>query len=249
MSEDHADADDDPGRRPSWLGHRRRGRRARRTHARCSAGRPSVGTTGRRSRAPISSSMPRAARKSAPTSRRRSTAASGGSSSPRPAGRSIATPSSAPSGTLARAAVVSANFSLGVALFARLVETAAELFGSVAGFDPYLVEWHRRAKADRPSGTAAGARPATRRHTIRRDHARRPRDRLDPSRRVAGHAPRRLRCRRRDRRAPADRARPDRPTRPASWPPPTGCAASPERPASTRSTPSWTNCWRGRDAA
>ena len=51
-------------------------------------------------------------------------------------------------------AVVSANFSLGVALFARLVERAAELFGAVAGFDPFLVEWHRRAKADRPSGTA-----------------------------------------------------------------------------------------------
>ncbi len=51
-------------------------------------------------------------------------------------------------------AVVSANFSLGVALFGRLVETAAELFGGVPGFDPFLVEWHRRAKADRPSGTA-----------------------------------------------------------------------------------------------
>lgn len=51
-------------------------------------------------------------------------------------------------------AVVAANFSLGVALFARLVETAAELFGAVEAFDPYLVEWHRRAKADRPSGTA-----------------------------------------------------------------------------------------------
>jgi 4-hydroxy-tetrahydrodipicolinate reductase len=51
-------------------------------------------------------------------------------------------------------AVVSANFSLGVALFARLVETAAGLFGAVPGFDPFLVEWHRRAKADRPSGTA-----------------------------------------------------------------------------------------------
>ncbi|MBA2718765.1 MAG: hypothetical protein H0U52_05905 [Chloroflexi bacterium] len=51
-------------------------------------------------------------------------------------------------------AVVSANFSLGVALFARLVESAAGLFGTVAGFDPFLVEWHRRAKADRPSGTA-----------------------------------------------------------------------------------------------
>lgn len=51
-------------------------------------------------------------------------------------------------------AVVAANFSLGVALFGRLVEVATELFGTVDGFDPYLVEWHRRAKADRPSGTA-----------------------------------------------------------------------------------------------
>lgn len=51
-------------------------------------------------------------------------------------------------------AVVAANFSLGVALFARLVETATDMFGGVDGFDPYLVEWHRRAKTDRPSGTA-----------------------------------------------------------------------------------------------
>lgn len=51
-------------------------------------------------------------------------------------------------------AVVAANFSLGVNLFARLVEVATDLFGSVDGFDPYLVEWHRRNKADRPSGTA-----------------------------------------------------------------------------------------------
>jgi len=62
-------------------------------------------------------------------------------------------------------AVVSANFSLGVALFARLVENAAGLFGAVAGFDPFLVEWHRRAKADRPSGTALDlARRLTARH-------------------------------------------------------------------------------------
>lgn len=62
-------------------------------------------------------------------------------------------------------AVVSANFSLGVALFARLVESAAELFGAVTGFDPFLVEWHRRAKADRPSGTALDlARRLTARH-------------------------------------------------------------------------------------
>lgn len=51
-------------------------------------------------------------------------------------------------------AVVAANFSLGVALFGRLVEAATELFGAVEAFDPYLVEWHRRGKADRPSGTA-----------------------------------------------------------------------------------------------
>jgi 4-hydroxy-tetrahydrodipicolinate reductase len=52
------------------------------------------------------------------------------------------------------AAVVGANYSLGVALFARLVDAATDLFGSLEAFDPYLVEWHRRSKADRPSGTA-----------------------------------------------------------------------------------------------
>jgi 4-hydroxy-tetrahydrodipicolinate reductase len=51
-------------------------------------------------------------------------------------------------------AVAAPNFSLGVVLFGRLVETAVELFGSIDGFDPYLLEWHRRAKRDRPSGTA-----------------------------------------------------------------------------------------------
>ena len=51
-------------------------------------------------------------------------------------------------------AVVASNFSLGVALFSRLVAVAAELFGTTDGFDPYLVEWHRRGKADRPSGTS-----------------------------------------------------------------------------------------------
>jgi len=52
-------------------------------------------------------------------------------------------------------AVAAPNFSLGVALFTRLVDAAVGLFGSVEAFDPYLVEWHRRSKADRPSGTAA----------------------------------------------------------------------------------------------
>jgi 4-hydroxy-tetrahydrodipicolinate reductase len=51
-------------------------------------------------------------------------------------------------------AVASASFSLGVMLFARLVEDATRLFGPFAEYDPYIVEWHRRTKADRPSGTA-----------------------------------------------------------------------------------------------
>jgi len=64
------------------------------------------------------------------------------------------------------AAVAAPNFSLGVALFGRLVEAAVGLFGSLDAFDPYLLEWHRRSKRDRPSGTAvdlarriAGAHP------------------------------------------------------------------------------------------
>lgn len=51
-------------------------------------------------------------------------------------------------------AITAPNFSLGVALFGRLVEAAVELFGPLEAFDPYLLEWHRRAKRDRPSGTA-----------------------------------------------------------------------------------------------
>jgi 4-hydroxy-tetrahydrodipicolinate reductase len=52
------------------------------------------------------------------------------------------------------AAVAASNLSLGVALFGRLVDRAVELFGPVEAFDPYIVEWHRRTKVDRPSGTA-----------------------------------------------------------------------------------------------
>jgi 4-hydroxy-tetrahydrodipicolinate reductase len=53
------------------------------------------------------------------------------------------------------AAVAAANFSLGVVLFGRLVDAAVGLFGPLEAFDPYLLEWHRRSKRDRPSGTAA----------------------------------------------------------------------------------------------
>lgn len=57
-------------------------------------------------------------------------------------------------GEFGATAVFASNFSLGVVLFGRLVETAVELFGPLADFDPYLLEWHRRSKRDRPSGTA-----------------------------------------------------------------------------------------------
>jgi 4-hydroxy-tetrahydrodipicolinate reductase len=51
------------------------------------------------------------------------------------------------------AAVVAPNLALGAAIFLRLAEQAAAMYAS-AGFEPSIVEWHRRGKADRPSGTA-----------------------------------------------------------------------------------------------
>ncbi len=51
-------------------------------------------------------------------------------------------------------AVAAANFSLGVALFERLVDSATRLFAPLTDYDPFVVEWHRARKADRPSGTA-----------------------------------------------------------------------------------------------
>lgn len=51
-------------------------------------------------------------------------------------------------------AVVAPTFSLAAVLFAELAEHAAQLFGRFPEYDPYVFEHHRRAKADRPSGTA-----------------------------------------------------------------------------------------------
>ena len=51
-------------------------------------------------------------------------------------------------------AVAAPNLGLGAAVFLRLVSEAARLAAAVGGFEPSVVEWHRRAKADRPSGTA-----------------------------------------------------------------------------------------------
>jgi 4-hydroxy-tetrahydrodipicolinate reductase len=60
-------------------------------------------------------------------------------------------------GALRRAggvAVVAPNLALGAALFLRLVDEAARLAAALGGFEPSVMEWHRRSKADRPSGTA-----------------------------------------------------------------------------------------------
>ncbi len=50
--------------------------------------------------------------------------------------------------------VAAPTYSLGAILFGELAETAARLFGRFSEYDPYLLEWHRRTKPDRPSGTA-----------------------------------------------------------------------------------------------
>jgi 4-hydroxy-tetrahydrodipicolinate reductase len=52
------------------------------------------------------------------------------------------------------AAVWGATFSIGVGLFIRLAEDATRLFGRFEAYDPFVVEWHRAGKIDRPSGTA-----------------------------------------------------------------------------------------------
>ena len=51
--------------------------------------------------------------------------------------------------------VVGPTFSVGVVLFTAVAEEAARRFGRFAEYDPYVFEWHRRTKPDRPSGTAA----------------------------------------------------------------------------------------------
>jgi 4-hydroxy-tetrahydrodipicolinate reductase len=75
------------------------------------------------------------------------------------------------------AAVVAANFSPGVNLLGRLVGSASRMFGALPAYDPYLVEWHRRGKADRPSGTALElGRRILEGHPVKRRLADGPRD-------------------------------------------------------------------------
>lgn len=53
------------------------------------------------------------------------------------------------------AAVVAPTFSPAAAVLLRSAGQLAALLGRLGGYDPYVVEWHRAAKRDRPSGTAA----------------------------------------------------------------------------------------------
>jgi 4-hydroxy-tetrahydrodipicolinate reductase len=52
------------------------------------------------------------------------------------------------------ALVYSANFSIGMNLFFRIVKEASVMFARHAEYDPFLVEAHHKFKKDAPSGTA-----------------------------------------------------------------------------------------------
>jgi 4-hydroxy-tetrahydrodipicolinate reductase len=50
--------------------------------------------------------------------------------------------------------VYAANFSIGVQLFYRAAQAAAEMFAGFPMYEPYITEAHHRTKRDAPSGTA-----------------------------------------------------------------------------------------------
>jgi 4-hydroxy-tetrahydrodipicolinate reductase len=50
--------------------------------------------------------------------------------------------------------VIAPNFSIGMGLFYAAIADAARRYLAVGGYDPWIAEWHHRAKADAPSGTA-----------------------------------------------------------------------------------------------
>jgi 4-hydroxy-tetrahydrodipicolinate reductase len=68
--------------------------------------------------------------------------------------------------------VVAPTFSLGAVLFSELAEEAARRFGSFTDYDPYVLEWHRRTKADRPSGTALAVAERLLPHLVAKRRAR-----------------------------------------------------------------------------
>jgi len=62
------------------------------------------------------------------------------------------------------ALVYGANFSIGVNLFYRIVERAAELFAAVDAYAPFIEEAHHMRKRDAPSGTALQLRDLMAKH-------------------------------------------------------------------------------------
>jgi 4-hydroxy-tetrahydrodipicolinate reductase len=62
------------------------------------------------------------------------------------------------------ALVYGANFSIGVNLFYRVAERAAELFAAVDGYAPFIEEAHHMRKRDAPSGTALQLRDLMAKH-------------------------------------------------------------------------------------
>ncbi len=51
-------------------------------------------------------------------------------------------------------AVIAANFSIGVNILYAVVSEAARRYLATGNYDPWVAEWHHRAKVDAPSGTA-----------------------------------------------------------------------------------------------
>jgi len=62
-----------------------------------------------------------------------------------------------------------ANLSLGVNVFYRLAEQAARLLAGFEEYDPFIQDWHHRAKVDSPSGTALEIRRRLARHLGERE--------------------------------------------------------------------------------
>lgn len=56
----------------------------------------------------------------------------------------------------AAAAVASPTFSPGAIVLLRVTAQLTRTLAAVGDYDPHIVEWHRAAKRDRPSGTALG---------------------------------------------------------------------------------------------
>ena len=61
--------------------------------------------------------------------------------------------------------VYGANFSIGVNLFYRVTEFAAELFSRFRDYEAFIEEQHHSRKKDAPSGTALKLKEIVARHT------------------------------------------------------------------------------------